>query len=246
MEYFDIYKKRLNRYGEDYQTRIQTERERLFSLYLKKTTYLVEFTYNEELRYGSLEPYSQDNTKTLQYLLTPMSEELDIGTVLLLTNKKGQQWRYLVYFKDDHAANGYNKYAVLKITNLITWISRDKERCEVWAYFYGQEDNMLKDELKSRSRSQILYNENLKLSFFVCPLDNRIKKEDYFEIQITDSNNVTTTEAYVVTGFDKISTPGIEYVSVDPVYIYSDDDDKKVIDEEYSGEDYYWITGGDN
>ena len=41
MEYFDIYKKRLNRYGEDYQTRIQTERERLFSLYLKKTTYLV-------------------------------------------------------------------------------------------------------------------------------------------------------------------------------------------------------------
>jgi hypothetical protein len=105
---------------------------------------------------------------------------------------------------------------------------------------------MLKDELKSRSRSQILYNENLKLSFFVCPLDNRIKKEDYFEIQITDSNNVTTTEAYVVTGFDKISTPGVEYVSVDPVYIYSDDDDKKVIDEEYSGEDYYWITGGDN
>ena len=246
MEYLDIYKKRLNRYGTDYQSRIQTERERLFELYLKKTVYLVDFIYNDELRYGSLEPYTQDDTKTLQYLLTPISQEVEVGSVLLLTNKKGQQQRYLVYFKDNHAANGYNKYTMLKITNLITWISRDKERCEIWAYFYGQEDNMLKDELKSRSRSHILYNENLKLSFFVCPLDNRIKKEDYFEIEITDSNNITTKEAYLVTGFDKISTPGIEYVSVDPLYIYSDDDKKKNTEELYSGEDYFWVTGGDS
>ena len=246
MEYLDIYKKRLNRYGTDYQSRIQTERERLFELYLKKTVYLVDFIYNDELRYGSLEPYTQDDTKTLQYLLTPISQEVEVGSVLLLTNKKGQQQRYLVYFKDNHAANGYNKYTMLKITNLITWISRDKERCEIWAYFYGQEDNMLKDELKSRSRSHILYNENLKLSFFVCPLDNRIKKEDYFEIEITDSNNITTKEAYLVTGFDKISTPGVEYVSVDPLYIYSDDDEKKNTEELYSGEDYFWVTGGDS
>ena len=241
MEYLDTYKKRLNRYGINYQERIQTEREKLFLLYLKKTVYLVNFEYENNLRYGSLEPYRQDDTKTLQYLLTPISEEIVVGSVLLLTNTKGQQQRYLVYYKDNHASNGYNKYTVLKIT-----IDRNGERCEIWAYFYGQEDNMLKDELKSRSRSHILYNENLKLSFFVCPLDNRIKKEDYFEVNITDSNNVTTTESYVVTGFDKISTPGIEYVSVDPVYIYDDDDKKKNPIQDYSGEDYYWVTGGDD
>ena len=245
MEYFDIYKKRLNRYGNDYQERIQTEREKLFLLYLKKTIYWVTFEYNGEERVGSLEPYRQDDTKTLQYLLTPISEELEVGTVLLLTNKKGQQWRYLIYYKDDHATNGYNKYTVLKITNLITWISREKEQCEIWAYFYGQEDNMLKDELKSRSRSHILYNENLKLSFFVCPLNNKIRKEDYFEIEITDSNGVATKEAYIVTGFDKISTPGVEYVSVDPVYIYDEEDSKKTISDDYSGDDYFWVTGGD-
>ena len=246
MEYLDIYKKRLNKYGTNYQERIQTERERLFLLYLKKTVYLVEFEYNEELRQGSLEPYRQDDTKTLQYLLTPITQELKIGSVLLLTNIKGKQQRYLVYYQDDHAANGYNKYIVLKMTNLITWVSRDKERCEIWAYFYGQEDNMLKDELKSRSRSHILYNENLKLSFFVCPLDNRIKKEDYFEIEVLDKAGISTTEAYIVSGFDKISTPGIEYISVDPIYIYDKDDSKKNAQQDYSGEDYFWVTGGDD
>ena len=35
MGYFeDIYKKRVNRYGLDYQSRIQREREELFDLYL--------------------------------------------------------------------------------------------------------------------------------------------------------------------------------------------------------------------
>ena len=34
MSYFDIYKMRLNRFGNDYQSRIQGEREYLFDLYL--------------------------------------------------------------------------------------------------------------------------------------------------------------------------------------------------------------------
>ena len=34
MSYFDIYKKRVNRFGTDYQSRIQGEREHLFDLYL--------------------------------------------------------------------------------------------------------------------------------------------------------------------------------------------------------------------
>ena len=47
MEYLNLYKKRLNRYGTDYQERIQTERERLFLLYLQKTVYWVEFEYKQ-------------------------------------------------------------------------------------------------------------------------------------------------------------------------------------------------------
>ena len=57
MSYMDVYKLRLNRYGLNYQQRIQTERERLFDLYLLKTVYHVTFEYNGVVCEGSFEKY---------------------------------------------------------------------------------------------------------------------------------------------------------------------------------------------
>ena len=49
MDYFNsIYKKRLNRYGLDYQSRIQGEREENFEYYLLKTIYRVDFLYENK------------------------------------------------------------------------------------------------------------------------------------------------------------------------------------------------------
>jgi hypothetical protein len=79
---------------------------------------------------------------------------------------------------------------------------------------YGQQDNMLKDELRSRSRMDTLYTENLKTSFFIMPLNEKIRKDDYLEV-----GEGALREAYRVTGYDIQSTPGVEYVTVDPVYI---------------------------
>ena len=124
--------------------------------------------YNDDLRYASLEPYRQDETKILHYLLTPIPEELEVGDIILATDQLGQTARWLIYYKEDIAASGYNRYIVLKVTHLINCITKSSnENYSIWAYFYGQEDNMLKDELKSRSRSNVLYTENLKLSFFI-------------------------------------------------------------------------------
>ena len=47
MSYFDIYKMRLNRFGNDYQSRIQGAREYNFDLYLLKSVYRVDFMYND-------------------------------------------------------------------------------------------------------------------------------------------------------------------------------------------------------
>lgn len=56
MGYFeDIYKKRLNRYGSDYQSRTQGQRERFFENYLIKSIYRVDFLYNNEMEPGILE-----------------------------------------------------------------------------------------------------------------------------------------------------------------------------------------------
>jgi hypothetical protein len=83
------------------------------------------------------------------------------------------------------------------MTHYITWIDRNNAKRETWCYMYGQEDNMLKDELRSRSRMDTLYTENLKTSFFVMPTNEYLRKDDYLEI-----GEGVLKEAYRVTGYD--------------------------------------------
>jgi hypothetical protein len=103
---------------------------------------------------------------------------------------------------------------------------------------YGQEDNMLKDELRSRSRMDTLYTENLKMSFFIMPTNEFIRRDDYLEI-----GEGALKEAYRVTGYDIQSTPGVEYVTVDPVYL-RDSTEAPLREENDNSEDYYWLEGG--
>ena len=55
--YDDIYLKRLNRYGLDYQSRLQNQRERNFEGKLLKSIYRVDFEYNGEIHPATLERY---------------------------------------------------------------------------------------------------------------------------------------------------------------------------------------------
>lgn len=149
----------------------------------------------------------------------------------------------MVYWQEQKQAAGYNKYVMLKMSHEITWRDNDGNIQTIRAYFYGQEDNMLKDELKSRSRNHALYEENLKLSFFITPFNSKIQKDNYFEIMTGEGDN-QLKQAFVVTGYDIISTEGVEYVSVDPQYIrdLTPMPEKKETDDD---KDYYWLQGGD-
>lgn len=241
MSYFeDIYKKRVNRYGLDYQSRIQREREELFNLYLLKSVYRVDFLFNKELVAGSLEKYKQDDTKTLQYLLTKVNIDIPNGTILMIPNKDKIEKPWMVYYLEDIKASGYNRYILLKMTHYLTWLARDGSKQSTWAYMYGQEDNMLKDEIRSRSRMDTIYGENLKMSFFVMPTTSKIKRDDYLEV-----GEGELQENYRVTGYDIQSTPGVEYVTVDPVYEYdlTPAPDKQPGD---SDDDYFWLNGGND
>ena len=67
MDYFeDVYLKRLNRYGIDYQSRVQNKREKEFEDYLLKSVYRVDFEYEDAIHPRLLEKYKQDDTQTLQ------------------------------------------------------------------------------------------------------------------------------------------------------------------------------------
>ena len=239
MSYFeDVYLKRLNRYGYDYQSRIQAQREKVFEDLLLKSVYRVDFVYADEMHPGLLERYKQDETETLQYLLTRVGLDMPSGTVLMIPDKNNREQPWMVYWLESIKASGYNRYIVLKMTYFITWLDRSNVQRSSWCYMYGQQDNMLKDEIRSRSRVDTIYAENLKSSFFVLPTTEYIRKDDYLEI-----GEGALKEAYRVTGYDVNSTPGVEYVTVDPVYLrdnselpaQKEDDDPAV---------WYWLSLG--
>lgn len=239
MNYFeDVYLKRLNRYGYDYQSRVQAQREQVFEGLLLKSIYRVDFVYDNEMHPGLLERYKQDETETMQYLLTRVGLNMPSGTVLMIPDKDMKEQPWLVYWLESIKASGYNRYIVLKMTHFITWRDRSNIERSTWCYLYGQEDNMLKDEIRSRSRSDVIYAENLKSSFFVCSTNEFIRKDDYMEIGVG-----ALKEAYRVTGYDIISTPGVEYVTVDPVYL-RDNSELPVQKENDDPEDWFWLSLG--
>lgn len=236
--YLDIYKLRLNRFGIDYQSRIQGQREENFDKYLYKTIYRVDFEWGDGWEAGSLERYKQDETKTLMYLLTKVSVEIPAGTVLELEDQKGKTSHWMVYYLEEIAASGYNRYIMLRMSHKISWTARDGSLQESWVYFYGQENNMLKDEIRSRSRMDTIYSENLKLSFFIMPINGYIQKDDYIVI-----GEKPLQGQYRVTGFDIASTDGVMYVSIDPVYEY-DLTSAPTQKEDDKDEDFYWLNRG--
>ena len=236
--YYDIYLKRLNRYGNDYQTRTQNKRERDFENYLLKSVYRIEFEYDTKINPATFERYKQDETETLHYLLTRVDVNIPNGTVLMLPNKDDELKPWMVYYLEAIKASGYNRYIVLKMTHFLKWKDREGNSRSSWAYMYGQEDNMLKDELQSRSRSDARYTENLKGSFFVLPTNEYLRKDDYLEV-----GEGALKEGYRVTGYDINSTSGVEYVTVDPIYLY----DNSPAPEKQEGDnekDYFWLEGG--
>ena len=236
--YYDIYLKRLNRYGNDYQTRTQNKRERDFENYLLKSVYRIEFEYDTKINPATFERYKQDETETLHYLLTRVDVNIPNGTVLMLPNKDDELKPWMVYYLEAIKASGYNRYIVLKMTHFLNWKDREGNSRSSWAYMYGQEDNMLKDELQSRSRSDARYTENLKGSFFVLPTNEYLRKDDYLEV-----GEGALKEGYRVTGYDINSTSGVEYVTVDPIYLY-DNSPAPAKQEGDNEKDYFWLEGG--
>ena len=234
--YYETYRRRLNRYGLDYQSRIQNQRERDFDNYLYKTIYRVDFEFEGDLIPGSLERNKQDYSETQGYLLTKVDVHIPNGTVLMIQSRDESVTPWMVWWLERIEASGYNKYIVLKMTHYLKW---EVGGCTInqWAYFSGPGTAAISDVIKS-STGKPLYSENNNLHTFVTTQNETICKDLYFEV--TQGN---ITQGYVVTDFDINSTPGVNYVTVDPVPIR----EKKEIPTTMEGdnkEDFFWLQGG--
>lgn len=70
------------------------------------------------------------------------------------------------------------------------------------------------------------------------PVNEYLRKDNYFEV-----GQGRLKEAYVVTGYDIQSTPGVEFVSVDPQYI-RDLSEPPIQTEEDEANDFFWLNKG--
>ena len=233
--YEDVYLKRLNRYGTDYQSRVQAQREREFEGKLLKSIYRVDFEYDGETHPATLERFKQDETELTQYLLTRVSLNLPSGTILMIPDKDLVLQPWLVYWLESIKASGYNRYIVLKMTHQITWRDRDENKQTSWCYLHGSGDSALKETLKTVGA---IYAEDDNSRFVIMPLNENIRKEDYIEV-----GEGKLKEAYRVTGYDIHSTPGVEYVTLNPMYI-KDQTPAPEVKPGDKDEDYYWLNGG--
>lgn len=234
--YNDVYLKRLNRYGYDYQSRVQSQREREFENKLLKSVYRVDFDFEGVTHPGTLERYKQDQTELMQYLLTRVDLDMPNGTILMIPDKNSVAQPWMIFWLESIQASGYNRYIVLKMTHFITWRDRSGEMRETWCYFHGSGDSALKESLKTAGA---IYAESDNTRFIIMPLSEYIRKDDYLEF-----GEGALKEAYRVTGYDIQSTKGVEYVSLNPMYI-KDNSPAPSKGENDSEDDYFWLTGGE-
>lgn len=230
MSYFDIYKKRMNRYGDNATDRLEKGRQQNFEKFLYQSPHYTKFQYKEKEVECVFEPSSQDETKTVMHVLCRVGEKFNPGDIVTICGK-----RYMFWYWDERQDSGYNRWNVIKLSQRIEWLNEDGSTWSNEAYIFSQQTNMLKNELKSRSRSATLYLENLKLDFMIMPSDKNLEIGSYLVIKIDDMSR-----AERVTGIDFLSTPGVMYVSMDPTIErdLTPPPEKKPEDD---NNDYFWL-----
>ena len=239
MDYIDVYRRRLNRYGLDYQSRIQGQRERDFDNYLLKSIYRVDFWYDNMYVPATLERYKQDYTETQCYLLTRRELEIPNGTMIEVESQDGRKQMWMVWWMEHIEASGYNKYVVLKMTHELTWRDAENVSHTAWAFFSGPGTSTISDTIKSAD-GEAIYKENNNLHMFITAYDKTLIRDVYFENKQGETNS-----GYVVSEVDITSTPGIAYVSVDPSYVRAKMDNTELVKNGNSAQDF-WLTGGNN
>lgn len=230
--YDDIYLRRLNRYGTSRSERIQNQRVESFLKYMSQSIYRVSFedSYKGENVIGVLTPYKKDETETLNTLKVPLEYDYPAGTLFHIRNNY-----WMVLYKNDLVATGYNEFTMMKMTHIVHWKDRNGDCHESPAYYYGPMTEKIYDMLKTYLKG-VVYQESNKYTHLIMPRNQYILRQDYMVID---------GEGMEVTGFDKISTPGVMYITLNETHIRDESETPKKVLPTDNSEDFFWLQGED-
>lgn len=221
MSYFeDIYLKRINRFGNNIQERLQNKREYDFeNTVMKKSPNLVSVweginnweEASEEPNYkGILQTKDYDQDEVVDYLLVPCDREVPMGRLLWFRDirHENRTFPFLAYAKDPYTTQGYNRYTVIELEENLTWVFDGLEySCPVHAAGGGSgaRDKNINLKFRTQFSESGVYLPNKRYSI-VMPTQPTLHK----------NHKVTLgEETWRVTGFDKISVSGVMYVTLE-------------------------------
>lgn len=233
--YSDIYSKRLNRYGKDYQSRIEGRRAKEFEDFLLKTPNRVDFEYEGTLVAAALEQYKQDYSETQGYLLTTKDILIPSGTIISFSDRTDKINHWMIWWQEQIKTSGYNRYVILKMSHLVEW-SKDGVRNKQWSFFSSPGARTVRDTAISGAEGAI-FMENNNSYMFITPYHKDFTRDSYLEMP-----NGEQISAYRVVEFDNIATPGVSYLTVESV-AKKDNTPTPVKGAGDKEQDFFWLGG---
>lgn len=214
MAYLDeVYFKRINKYGFNIQERIQNKKIHDFNIVLKKSPNKVTIFKDSEIFYGILQNKTNNEKEVIDYLLTNKFCKWDDGTVLITENVSNQQQKkWLIFHLDDFVSIGYNRYQVTELDREIELID-DGIIYKENAHIVGSGAKSITSKFSINYDVSVFYEPN-KVINLIMRTNPKLKKGLKLIIQ---------DEAWRISGIDKISVPGVSYITLEEDYISEED-----------------------
>lgn len=251
MGYFDeIYLKRINRFGNNIQERIQNKREYDFEkTILKKSPNQVSVweglnSWDEAEMppdyLGILQTKEYDQDEIVDYLLVPCDRKIQMGKLLYFMDVRHQKREHpwLAYAVDPYTTGSHNRYTVIELEEKMEWyvdgIYHSSPVHAVGGGSGARDKNInLKFRIQFAESGVFLPNKRYSI---IMPADVSIKK----------NNKVTIGgETWRITGFDKISVNGVMYITLEE-YLTDKNDDIPVAGRDESANWYITTDLGEN
>ena len=214
MAYLDeVYFKRINKYGFNIQERIQNKKNHDFNIVLKKSPNKVTIFKDSEIFYGILQNKTNNEKEVIDYLLTNKFCKWNDGTVLITENVSNQQQKkWLIFHLDDFVSIGYNRYQVTELDREIELID-DGIIYKENAHIVGSGAKSITSKFSINYDVSVFYEPN-KVINLIMRTNPKLKKGLKLIIQ---------DEAWRISGIDKISVPGVSYITLEEDYISEED-----------------------
>ena len=234
--YTNIYTKRLNKLGTDFQSRLEGQRAKEFENFLLKSPNRVDFEFEGNYVAGVLEQYKEDHSETQGYLLTKKETKLPNGTVINLNNKTGDNSYWMVWWLEQIKTSGYHRYVILRMTHPITyWINGNPQTQQ--GYFMSPGTKAFRDTNISET-GRAIFKENNNLYLLITPYHKIFDRDTYIELE-----NKEKVNSYRVVELDNQATDGISYLSLEATS-KKDQTAAPTKTEESVAEEFFWFGGG--